>query len=158
VDSAPAGANVSTMGGDIRIRSAAVAVKAKTMGGDINLDAVDGGVRASTMGGDIVVKMIGDPTRGNRDVDLSSMGGDIELTVPANLSMDFDIKLTYTKNSSRSYKIDSEFPIKTEQSNDWDYSEGTPRKYIFGTGKTGSGKYRIKLETTNGDIRILKGK
>ena len=158
VDSAPAGANVSTMGGDIRIRSAAVAVKAKTMGGDINLDAVDGGVRASTMGGDIVVKMVGDPAQGDRDVDLSSMGGDIELTVPGNLSMDFDIKLTYTKNSSRSYKIDSEFPIKIDESKDWDYSEGTPRKYILGTGKTGNGKYKIKIETTNGDIKILKGK
>ncbi len=157
VDAAPAGAEVSTMGGEIRIRSAARYVKAKTMGGDINLDEVDGGAKASTMGGDIIVKMVGDPSKGNRDVDLSSMGGDIELTVPVNLSMEFDIKLTYTKNSRRSYKIDSDFPIKLDQKDDWDYSEGTPRKYIFGTGKTGDGKYKIKIETINGDIRIRKG-
>jgi len=157
VDSAPAGANVSTMGGDIRIRSAARYVRAKTMGGDINLDEVDGGTKASTMGGDVIVRMIGDPAKGDRDVDLSSMGGDIELTVPAKLAMDFDIKLTYTKNSRRSYKIESDFPIKIEEKNDWDYSEGTPRKYIYGGGKTGDGKYKIKIETINGDIRIIKG-
>ncbi len=157
VDSAPAGANVSTMGGDIRIRSAAKYVRAKTMGGDINLDEVDGGAKASTMGGDITVRMIGDPGKGDRDIDLSSMGGDITLTVPAKLSMDFDVKLTYTKNSRRSYKIESDFPIKIDEKDEWDYSEGTPRKYIYGTGKTGDGKYKIKIETINGDIRILKG-
>ena len=86
------------------------------------------------------------------------MGGNIELTVPADLSMDFDIILTYTKNSRRSYKIESDFPINIEEQKDWDYSEGTPRKYIYGTGKTGSGKNKVKIETTNGDIRILKGK
>ncbi len=157
VDEAPSGANLSTMGGDIRIRSASRYVKAKTMGGDINLESVDGGSNASTMGGDITVKMIGDPAKGKRDVDLSSMGGDIELTVPAGLSMNFDIKLTYTKNSRGSYKIESDFPVQIKQNDDWDYSAGTARKYIYGTGKTGDGKYKIKIETTNGNIRIKKG-
>ena len=93
VDDAPAGANVSTMGGDIHIRSANKYVKAKTMGGDIDIDRVDGSIRASTMGGDATAKMVGNPDEGERDIDISSMGGDITVTVPAGLSMEFKINL-----------------------------------------------------------------
>ena len=157
VDNAPAGANVSTMGGDIKIGSAGKYVKAKTMGGDIELKEVDGGFKVSTMGGDVTAKMIGNPDKGDRDIDISSMGGDITLTVPAGLSMNFDLKLTYTKRSSGSYKIISDFPVNTEETDDWDYSDGSPRKYIFGTGEVAGGKFQVKIETINGDIIIRKG-
>jgi len=158
VDDAPGGANVSTMGGDIHIRRAGKYVKAKTMGGEIELDAVDGGVKASTMGGDVTVVMVGDPNAGERDVDLSSMGGDITLTVPAGLSMSFDLKLTYTKRSSGEHKIISDFPVKIDETDEWDYGNGSPRKYIYGTGKVAGGKFKIKIETINGNIIIRKGK
>ena len=157
VDQAPGGANVSTMGGDIRIRSARNFVKAKTMGGEIDIEEIDGGVKATTMGGDITVNMVGDPKEFDRDVVLSSMGGDIVLTVPKDLSMDFDIKLTITRKSADDYQIKSDFPIKTEKSGDWDYSDGSARKYIYGTGKTGDGKNKIRIDTINGDIIIKKG-
>ena len=157
VHEAPSGAAVSTMGGDIHISSAGKYANASTMGGDIELGKVDGSIEASTMGGDITATMVGDPEKGERDVDLSSMGGDITLTVPAGLSMRFDIKLTFTKNSSRSYKIISDFPIKTEESKEWDYDAGTPRKYIFGSGNVKDGKNKIKIETINGNIYIKKG-
>ena len=64
------------------------------MGGNIEIDAVDGLVKATTMGGDVNVRMVGDPAKGKRDVEIQSMGGDIMLTVPSALSMDFDITLT----------------------------------------------------------------
>ena len=158
VDDAPGGANVSTMGGEIKIRRARKFVKAKTMGGEIDIEEVDGGVKATTMGGDITVNMVGDPDEYDRDVVLSSMGGDIVLTVPAELSMDFDIKLTITRRSSDKYKIISDFPINIEKSDDWDRSEGSDRRYIYGTGKVKDGKNRIRIDTINGDIIIKKGK
>ena len=157
VDSAPGGANVSTMGGDIEIRSAGVFVKAKTMGGDITVAQLDGGIKASTMGGDMEVNMTGDPKQGDRSVDLSSKGGEITLTLPEDLSIDFNIKLTYTKREDQKFEIRCDFPIKIEESEDWDYSQGSARKYITGTGKTGDGKNRVRVETTNGDIIIRKG-
>jgi len=157
VDSAPGGANVSTMGGDIQIRSAGIYVKAKTMGGDISVNEIDGGVKASTMGGDIDITMVGDVKEGDRDVDLSSMGGEINLTLPENLSVDFNIKLTYTKRSEGEYKIHSDFPLKIDESENWDYSQGSARKYIIGTGKFADGKYHVRVETTNGNITIKKG-
>jgi DUF4097 and DUF4098 domain-containing protein YvlB len=157
VDDAPGGANVSTMGGDIRIRSAGKFVKAKTMGGDIDIEEINGGVKATTMGGDITVNMVGDPDEFERDVVLSSMGGDIILTVPKDLSMEFDIKLTVTKRSSDAYEIISDFPMKIDKSDNWDNSRGSERRYIYGTGKVKDGKNRIRIDTINGDIVIKKG-
>ena len=157
IDSAPGGADVHTMGGDITVRSAGTYVKAKTMGGDIVIEKVDGGAKVSTMGGDIDVTMVGDVKQGDRNIDLSSMGGDITLTLPQGLSIDFDIKLTYTKRSAGEYQIRCDFPIKIEESKDWDYSRGSARKYFTGTGKVGDGKYRVRLETTNGNITVKKG-
>jgi DUF4097 and DUF4098 domain-containing protein YvlB len=158
IGEAPAGANVSTMGGDITIRSVGNHVKAKTMGGDIAIEAVDGGAVATTMGGDVDVTMVGDPEKGKRDVELSSMGGDIVLTVPAGLSMQFDLEIKYTKKHHRECKIISDFPVKIEETPDWDSKwMGQAHKHIYGTGSVGDGKNVIKISTTNGNITIRKG-
>lgn len=156
VDEALFGANVSTMGGDIHIKMAGKHVKAKTMGGDIEIDKIDGSVEANTMGGDVTVTMVGDPDKGDREVEISSKGGDIRLTVPKGLSMDFDIKLSLT-HRGEDYKIYSDFPINIEEPDEWDYSWGSKRKNIYGTGEVKGGKHKIKIETVNGDIHILKG-
>ncbi len=158
VESAPKGAEVSTMGGDIDIRSAGIFVKAKTMGGDIEVQKVNGEIRASTMGGDVVVNVTGVSDDIHRDVDLSSMGGEIKLSLPERFSADFRVKLTYTRNSSQDFKIESDFPLNIEESDEWNYDHGTPRKYIFGTGKINDGKFDVQLETINGNIIIRKGR
>jgi DUF4097 and DUF4098 domain-containing protein YvlB len=157
VDEAPLGAAVSTMGGDIKIHSAGEYVKASTMGGDITVDAVDGGIKASTMGGDVVVTMVGDPAKGKRDVDLSSMGGDITLTVPAGLSMKFDIDLEFTKNAKKHPQIVSDFPMKIEETPEWRGHWGKESKHIYGTGTVGGGDNVIKIKTINSNIYIKKG-
>ena len=154
VDEAADGAVVSTMGGDITVKKANKFIKAKTMGGDIELMAVDGSIKASTMGGDIEAVMVGDVNKGKRDVNLSSMDGDIELTLPKELSIAFDIRLTYTKNSSRNYKIDADFPIEIKESKDWVYGNGHAKKVIEGSGEVNGGKNRVKISTTNGNITI----
>ncbi len=158
IDEAPAGAKVSTMGGDVTILKAGKYVAAKTMGGDIRIDAIDGGIEAETMGGDIEAVMVGDPAKGDRDVDLSSMGGDVELTVPADLSMRFDLEIEYTKKHRKKCRIESDFPMKIEESDEWEHSFfGQTHKHIFGTGVVGDGKHLIKIKTRNGHIAIRKG-
>ena len=62
-------------------------VDASTMGGGISIGHVDGAVKASTMGGDISVRMVGASTS-ERDVELTSHGGTITLTVPKDFPMD----------------------------------------------------------------------
>lgn len=157
VGEAPVGAKVSTMGGDITIRAAGKYAQAKTMGGDIEIHAIDGGAKAKTMGGDITVRMVGDPDEGRRDVELESMGGDIELVVPEGLSMEFDIELSYTKSGQGKYRIESDFDMKIEETKEWKRKWGQKRKYIYGTGSVGGGEHRIKIKTVNGNITIRKG-
>jgi hypothetical protein len=158
VSDAPEGADVHTMGGSIHIKSAGKFVKAKTMGGDITVDAIDGAIKATTMGGDVEVTMTGNPGKGDRDVKLSSMGGEMTLTVPAALSMDVDIELAYTKNAKKKYKIISDFDLKIKETDTWDDSHGSPRKYIYGKAKIAGGKHKIKIKTINGNIYLKKGK
>lgn len=151
------GAKVKTMGGSININSAQKFVDAHTMGGKINIGAIDGWVSATTMGGDIEVTMVGDPDKGKRDVKLKTKGGDVTLYVPKGMSMDFDIQLEFTKRAKKTYKIISDFDLKTETSKDWDYSKGSPRKTISGTGKVKGGKHTVYISNVNGNI-IIKEK
>jgi DUF4097 and DUF4098 domain-containing protein YvlB len=152
VENAPAGANVHTMGGKIHIGTASRFVKAKTMGGDITIDSADGSVEATSMAGDIAVNLTGD---GN--VSLVSFKGDVTLVVPAGLSMEIDIQIAYTQNSSRNFKIVSDFDIRQEETEQWEYEHGSPRRYIYGRGSIGGGKNKIKIETINGNVYLKRG-
>ena len=157
VAEAPYGADVSTMGGSIQIRSAKDHVKANTMGGEIEIHEIDGWVEAKTMGGDVTVTMTGDGSTGDRHVNLSSMGGDIELTVPANLSMELDLEIAYTRGNEGEYDIISDFDFTREETTEWDGRGRSARRYITGTGTIGGGKNRIKIRTVNGDIHLKRG-
>ena len=125
------------------------------MGGIITVEEVDGWAKASTMGGNINAVIVG--SRGRHDVHLSSEGGSITLTLPRDLSMEFDITLGYTQHSKRSYEIKSEFPLKVRKTETWDYESSPPKKYVYGEGSVGGGQHRIKIETTNGDVHVIRG-
>ncbi|MCU7493354.1 MAG: DUF4097 family beta strand repeat-containing protein [Bacteroidota bacterium] len=154
VNAAPLGADVSTMGGEIKINSAKKYVKAKTMGGNITILDVDGSVNAHTMGGDVEVNMTG--TGDDRDVKLTSMSGDVTLEIPADFSMNVKVKLAYTEGREGKYKIESDFGLSQDESKEWDGDEGTPRKYITGTGSFNGGKNSVVIETINGNVLIKK--
>ena len=153
VPEAPVGADVHTMGGNIAIDSAREFVKAETMGGDIRIDEVDGWVDATTMAGDVDVTLLG-----GHDVKITSMSGEITLTVPSGVGFDIDIELDYTKNSSRNYRIKSDFDLSQQESQDWDYDYGSPRKTIKGTGAVNGGGHKIVLHTINGNVYLRQGR
>jgi hypothetical protein len=91
-------------------------------------------------------------------VKLSSYGGKIILTVPAGLSMDVDIELAYTKDARKKYRIISDFDLELKESDKWDRSSGSPRKYIYGKAKIAGGKHKLKINTINGNIYLKKAK
>jgi hypothetical protein len=161
LDDAPAGADVSTMGGDVRVGSAGKFVKAKTMGGEINIEKVDGWVQAETMGGDVSVTMVGNPSEGKRDVDVSSLGGDVDLTLPAGISMtvDIDIKLSrgHRVKEARGH-VESDFTVKREEIEPSGKDERWVSKIVHGSGVTGDGKNRVHITTVDGNVTIRKGK
>jgi len=154
VDEAPEGVAVHTLGGDIRIADARLFAKATTMGGDVEIGAVDGWVAATTMGGNIEVRVVG----AGGDVDLQSMSGDVTLIVPAGFSMDLDLELAFTRGSKRDYKITTDFALPQTVSDDWDYDQGSPRKYIRASGQVDGGRHTVKVRTINGDLRLRYGR
>lgn len=159
VDEAMNGTKVKTMGGDITINKAAKFVDAETYGGDINIYSVDGSVMAETKGGDVSVNMVGDPNEGDRYVYITSMGGDITLSVPPALSMDVDIEIAFTKDEWRKkgdVKIISDFDITQKTTDEWDDSKGSVRKYLRGKGEINGGKHKIKIRTINGNVTLKK--
>ncbi|MDQ7818615.1 MAG: hypothetical protein RDU14_16440 [Melioribacteraceae bacterium] len=157
VDRALNGAKVKTMGGEITVNYAEKFIDAETMGGDIEIKSVDGWIRAKTMGGDIEAKMIGDPNKGERNVTLTSMGGDITLTVPSGLSMDIEVEIAFTKKYDGDVKIESDFKLNEEVSKEWIKKKGSARKFLTGKASVGDGKHKIKINTINGNVYLKKG-
>lgn len=157
VDDVPNGAYLKTMGGSIQVNSSGDYLEVETMGGGIEINEVDGGVDAKTMGGDVYVNMIGDPSKKDRDVTLSSMGGDVELTVPAGLSMTINIEIEYNRKYEDRVDIMSDFDLNIEKTDNWEYNHGEKHKTLTGTGKVGDGKNRIKIRTINGVVKLKKG-
>jgi DUF4097 and DUF4098 domain-containing protein YvlB len=154
---APHGAKLETMGGRIVVDSAAEFVEAETMGGDVILREVDGRVVATTMGGDVEVRIVGDPQKDDRDIDISSMGGEIRLTVPRNFSMDVEIELAYTKRRAGRYSIQSDLDLAITEDPGWDYDHGDARKVIRGSGSFAGGKNKVTISTINGNVILNQG-
>lgn len=150
IEDAPEGADLHTMGGNIEIRDARRFVRAKTMGGDIEIDSIDGWVKATTMAGDVDVTVTGS----GGDVTLTSMSGDITLYVPSGFGMDLDLEIAYTRNSRQEYRIDAPGGLTPTVSADWDYDQGTPRKYIRMSGTVDGGGNTVKIKTINGNITV----
>lgn len=100
--------SVSTSGGDIDIDELYGDLNANTSGGDMKINSNDGKVRASTSGGDMNINYNGE----NKGINLTSTGGDIILTVPANTNAHLKLNTTggdinCALNITRSVKISS---------------------------------------------------
>jgi hypothetical protein len=149
----PNGAALRTMGGDIHIGRAAGRVIAKTMGGNIEIRSLDGSAEASTMGGDVRVSVDG---RGaGHDVDLYSLGGEIELVLPADFDGDFTVELEEGDGNDRDHRVISDFPLTTGESTHWRFFGGRHVVHTA-TGRIGSGANRVRITTIGSDIRIRK--
>lgn len=145
-------AHVKTMGGGIDIDHASGPVDATTMGGEITIGTADGPVKATSMGGGITVHEVGSSGQ-KRDIQLTSKGGDIKLTVPKDFPMDVKITLAYTR-TDRDYRIHQHAGLDVRESDSWDNSQGTPRKYIRARGIVGSGLNHVTIETINGSVTL----
>jgi DUF4097 and DUF4098 domain-containing protein YvlB len=168
VDSAPHGASLSTMGGNIHVENVAESATLKTMGGVIDVDHSTGRVDATTMGGNITISTANGPVKattmggdikvretgssdGERDIELSSKGGTIELTVPRDFPMNVRITLAYTK-ADHGYHIEQHAGLEEQETDEWDNSHGSARKYIRAAGRVGNGLNKISIDTINGDV------
>ena len=156
VVSAPAGADLHTGGGKIVVQSASRYVSATTGGGDIWLGAVDGRVNAITGSGDVYVKLL-NRSAGDHSVDIHSGTGGVELMLPSDFDGVLDIETAYTNNYGRRVSIRSDFALRVSESSSWEsISGGTPRKFVRGSARIGTGLHRVVIQTVNGDVTVRK--
>jgi DUF4097 and DUF4098 domain-containing protein YvlB len=154
VNEAPEGAVVSTGGGNIRVRNADKFVSARTGGGDISIEMVRGWAKAVTGAGDIDVTI--EKSGGEEAIILRSGYGDINLTVPEDIGLTFEIDLGYIRESSRDFKIDSDMKLSIVKTDEWEKKNGEHNwwKHIYGMGEVNGGGQKVRIKTTNGNVYI----
>lgn len=159
VSRAPDGVDAETLGGNIEVGSVDRFARLKTNGGNIRIGSAAGRVAAKSLAGSVTAALAaGAAGTGGTEVRLSSLSGDVELTVPRGAGLDVEIELVYTKNSRRRYEIHSDFPLERRETAEWDYDHGTPRKTIRASGRVGGGGIAVRLETVNGDVRLIEAR
>lgn len=173
VQDAPNGADLNTMGGSIRVNNSGSFANVKTMGGNIDVHNVSGPLDATTMGGNIRVLAAADSVHaksmgGNvsvrlvssearmRTIDVTTMGGPVELIVPKGFPMDIDIQVAYTRSSGHKPTIVEPFGLAHSESSDWDYGFGPARKYLYAKGTVGTGGNRVTIHGVGGDVTITQ--
>ena len=160
VDNAPNGAKVKTMGGDIKVNSVSKFINAETYGGDIEIKKVDGSVEAKTYGGNVDVNLVG--TGDNKDVEITSLGGDITVNIPSNFSMDVNVEIAYTRDwdegeeGFQDAKIEGDFKLDESKTDKWERKHGSARKYLRGKGSFNGGKNKVTIKTINGTVTLNK--
>ena len=157
LDEAPKGAELKTGGGDVTVGRSGGRVSATTGGGDIRIGPCSGSVWARTGAGEVTITIVqGDGAE--HTVDVMSGTGATTLELPANLSARFELETAYTREFDGRTHIKSDFPLNLSETSDWDASQGSPRRYVRGTGTAGKGGGVIRVKIVNGDITIRKRK
>ncbi len=139
-----------TSGGDVSGADLNGAVTARTSGGDVELRKVNGAVRAATSAGDIEAEITLQDFKKEQRIDLQSSAGSIRLTIPEKLPASISAEIFDAGGRWKRYDIYSDFPLTRQ--------EEARRGSLRMSGEINGGGGEIRLETTNGDIHILKGK
>ena len=152
--SAPQGARVTTGGGRISIGSSGGEVYAQTGGGPIDIGPASGSVAAHTGAGDVNIELKGS---GSHSVDVTSGSGQVVIVAPADLNATLELETAYTNNFRGKTRIVSDWPLNVTETNNWDDSQGTPRKYVRVRQNLGKGGAEIRVRTVNGNIVLKRG-
>lgn len=138
---------VKTAGGSITVNRSGGPIDARTAGGSISLGPVDGSISARTAGGSIDAELGNVPSGASSRITLDTSGGDIELRLPADHQATVDAHIDVSRRYRGDYRVYTDFPLTIQGE---DESDITARGDINGGGDP------IRLETTNGDIRIRR--
>jgi DUF4097 and DUF4098 domain-containing protein YvlB len=150
---APNGAVLRTMGGDIRVTRGAGRIVAKTMGGNIDIRQLQGSAEAKSMGGDVKVNVVA--SGAGHDLEVRSMGGEIEVTLPRDFGADFVVELEEGDNDEQEHRIVSDFPLQIRESSRWRFFGGR-HKVFTATGRSGSAANRVVISTIGSNITIRR--
>ncbi len=152
---APDGARVTTGGGPIRIGPSGGEVYASTGGGPIDIGPATGSVEAHTGGGDVTIEIKG---AGAHSVDVTSGKGQVVLVLPRDLDATLELETAYTDNLGHKTRIVSDWPLQTTETDNWDRSEGTARRYVRARQTIGRGEGTIRVRTVNGNVVLHRNR
>jgi DUF4097 and DUF4098 domain-containing protein YvlB len=147
LSNAPEGIELESTNGNIELEHAGRFVQVSTTNGNVAIDELDGWIDAETTNGNVRVRFVG-PPEGRRSVDIETLNGNVELEIPDNYSLDFDVRVQ-SRGDRTHYDIDSDFPLEIE--------DDSSRREVSlrGTGRLNDGQHRVRIRATNGDV-ILK--
>jgi DUF4097 and DUF4098 domain-containing protein YvlB len=136
-------ARLETSGGDVVVHAAGGAVQARTGGGDIVLKKVRGPVTARTSGGSITCEITG---VGGPGGDLSTSGGDVIVTLPANYKADVEVHVT--GHGLDADAIESQFReiVVSRRAGE-----------VTGEGKLNGGGPKLVIRSASGTVTVRKG-
>jgi hypothetical protein len=126
---------IKTTNGEIRVNAIAGFVKIETVNGDIELTGVEKGVEVTAVNGRVQVEMA---SIGDGGVRCKTTNGQIILTVPASAKANITARVTNGVVNTENLSIQS--------------SESSHRRL---DGTIGGGGPEIRLDTTNGEVRIV---
>lgn len=149
------GATLTTGGGPIRVGASSGLVQASTGGGDITIAPASGSVHAGTGAGDVQVEIV-DGDGETHVVDIQSGSGSATVTLPRSFSGRFDLETAYTRSYGRPTRIEVPWSLERETTEEWDSSEGTPRKYVRARGRVGDGDGLVRIRIVNGNITVRR--
>jgi beta-lactamase regulating signal transducer with metallopeptidase domain len=155
VPEAPDGAHVTTGGGRIRIGPSGGEVYAQTGGGNIDIGPARGSVEAVTGGGDVTIELTG---AGSHAVRVNSGKGEVTLVLPEGLDAMLDLETAYTDNLGHKTRIVSDWPLQITETDSWDRSMGTARRYVRARQPIGRGGEVIRVRTVNGNVVLRRGR
>lgn len=145
------GVRLTTGGGEIRVARAEGDISATTGGGNVTLESVAGGAEVSTGAGDVSVRLTGS----GGDVDIRSGSGRVTLVLPAGFSGTVDLETAYTRQHAPT-RVTSDFPLALTETREWSARDGTPRRYVRGRATLGGGRHHVRVQTVNGDVRLVR--
>lgn len=163
VDECEADLYAETKGGEIKFRNITGNVEGKTSGGNVYGRNIDGPARLSTLNGDVeIVRITGavdaetkngsiliskyfSPKFEKHKIFASTQNGSINLDLPANADVAFDLTARGYENN-----ISSEFDIDIQK------TDSRHSRHNRATGRLGKGTHSVELYVDNGNIKIRK--
>jgi beta-lactamase regulating signal transducer with metallopeptidase domain len=154
LESVPNGGDFTTGGGEIVIGSIGGRAAFTTGGGDVTLNNVAGDVSVTTGAGDVQISVVSG-SGAARNVSVASGKGRVVIELPADFDGRLDLETAYTERNGPT-RIESDFPVTVTETQEWDGRNGTPRRYVRGSGSVGAGRGVIRIRTVNGDVVIRR--
>lgn len=136
-----------TSGGTIRVARSGGPVSVATSGGNIYLGPINGYIEAETSGGSIEAELGVVGPGQDAHIELTSSGGDIELRLPADHGATVSARIQVSRIARGDYRIYTDFPLAIS---------GQENDLVIGRGDINGGGDMVRLQTNNGDIRIVR--